>query len=262
MDFEDYTGTEMVQAEAELFEGREIIQSFLSAYGFEFHESSCLYRGRKPLPGIDGFEAEIEIDENGRATGHVFDTSFGHDDEYLLLRVMSSQGEFATEVRDAYVQVLKTIREKCSLEPGIIISPVKDAKRYKDESECAKISSRQKPKTKRPRNEVDAVNGTWLMFSKSSSSVAFETGYVSVPTPAGVPCRKGDSVYVYIGAPVNAIMFKCNVTEVAKASMFLSVEETYTSRQFPKTALSRFGTKSIRGIMPMPRLLFHNLLQT
>ena len=264
MDFNDYTGSELNQAEACLFDGRDMVPSFMEAYGFKHDTKAGLYVMRKPLNGIDGFEAQIEITEDGNVTGHVFDTSFGSDDEYLLLRVTSSQGEFAKEIRNAYVDVLRGIREKCSLEPGFMLDPIKDAKRYEvvDTEPVEKASKPQKRKANTKKKKTGDVDNVWLMFLKERNSFAFEIDHVTTSIPLGVECNIGDIVYVYIGAPTNAIMYKCTVESADIGVLDLSVAESYTSRSFPKAFLARYGVKNVRGMMPMPKLLYDNIAKS
>ena len=56
------------------------------------------------------FRAVITIDSAGHLSGSVYEIAT--QDEYLPLRVESMDG-FAAEVRNAYIEILKDIKEKC-----------------------------------------------------------------------------------------------------------------------------------------------------
>lgn len=57
------------------------------------------------------FKAIVNIDSLGCVTGEVYDLE--NDDEYLPLRVDANQGEFVNEIRNAYEEILKNIRDNC-----------------------------------------------------------------------------------------------------------------------------------------------------
>ncbi len=59
----------------------------------------------------DSFKALIVVNSNGKVSGTVFDLE--NNDEFLPLRVESNQGAFVGEVRAAYEELLKTIRDNC-----------------------------------------------------------------------------------------------------------------------------------------------------
>ena len=68
---------------------------------------------------FDGqFKSKIEVDKNGFVRGKVYDTE--NNDEYLPLRIETSQGAFVNEVRTSYRQFLENIREKCFLKEFFI----------------------------------------------------------------------------------------------------------------------------------------------
>ena len=260
MDIFDDMGTEIIEAEARLFEDRDAVPSFFTTYGFEYDENAHIYRIRKPLPGIDDFEALIEITETGQAFGRIFDISFDNDDEYLLFRVMSSRGEFVEEVRATYIELLKDIRMACSVEQGFMLDPIKDAKPYESSNVLPVTTTKPKRrKTSTKKKDDNAADNVWLMFVKEKNSFAFEIDHVTCPIPLGIECNVGDIVYIYIGAPTNAIMYKCIVESADIGIMDLSVAESYTSRRFPKAFLARYGVKSVRGVSPMPKLLYDNI---
>ena len=63
------------------------------------------------------FKAVIRIDSAEHISGTVYEIDT--QDEYLPLRVESMDG-FAAEVRNAYIEILKDIKEKCCHENAFI----------------------------------------------------------------------------------------------------------------------------------------------
>ncbi len=59
----------------------------------------------------DLFKACITIDDSGKVSGTVFDLE--NNDEFLPLRVENNQGAFVCDVRAAYEDILKDIRDNC-----------------------------------------------------------------------------------------------------------------------------------------------------
>ena len=82
----------------------------LEEYGFVKENGS--YKLEKLFKG-DLFKAVIVINSNGQITGIVYDIE--NDDEFLPLRVegLNGHGAFVGEIREAYANILKNIREKC-----------------------------------------------------------------------------------------------------------------------------------------------------
>ena len=88
----------------------------------------------------------------------------------------------------------------------------------------------------------------------------------------GKGIRKGDTVYMYVGAPVSAILFRCLVTETdipyaygsrdltIKSLMRIRLERTYPADRFTFAALSgRYGVRAVRGPRGVPDLLLADL---
>ena len=76
----------------------------------------------------------------------------------------------------------------------------------------------------------------------------------------GAGIRKGDTVYMYVGAPVSAILYRCRVTETEipyhfeseyltiTALMTLKLERRYGAEEFTFIRLNEeFGIKAVRG---------------
>lgn len=80
----------------------------LVKYGFEKHVNSYSFSS----DFMDGdFRAVVTVDEEGNTSGKVYDTQTG--DEYSNIRVSIDDGAFVGEVRQAYENILKDIKNYC-----------------------------------------------------------------------------------------------------------------------------------------------------
>ena len=102
--------------EENIFKRAEINENALAQYGFR--QSKGIWTLERPFMNGD-FKAVISIDSAGRVSGIVYEIAT--EDEYLPLRVESMDG-FATEVRNAYIEILKDIKKKCCHE-NVFIFP-------------------------------------------------------------------------------------------------------------------------------------------
>lgn len=80
----------------------------LKAYGFEIFAN--IYTYSKTFLN-DDFKALITIDNKGEINVKVIEEAF--NEEFALLRVDSYVGAFASQVRDAYKEILLDIRDNC-----------------------------------------------------------------------------------------------------------------------------------------------------
>ena len=80
----------------------------LKKYGFKLFGRTYM---TKEMFFDNDFMAEISVSSDGRIKGKVNDTENG--EIYLPLRIKNQEGAFTGKVREAYVQLLTTIREKC-----------------------------------------------------------------------------------------------------------------------------------------------------
>lgn len=94
--------------ETKIFERRTVIESALLPYGFEKTDKGYLYT-RNFLK--DAFRALLLITAGGEITGRVIDN--GTDEEYLPIHVESQRGAYVSKVRNAYIEILKDIAQKC-----------------------------------------------------------------------------------------------------------------------------------------------------
>ena len=106
----------LLTIEENIFKRAEISKNALAQYGFR--QSKGCWTLERPLMNGD-FKAVISIDGAGHISGTVYEIAT--EDEYLPLRVESMDG-FAGEVRNAYIEILKDIKEKCCHE-NVFIFP-------------------------------------------------------------------------------------------------------------------------------------------
>ena len=102
--------------EENIFKRAEVNEKALAGYGFR--QSKGCWTLEVPFMNGD-FKAVISVDGAGHISGDVFETAT--QDIFLPLRVESMDG-FASEVRNAYMEILKDIKEKCCHE-NVFIFP-------------------------------------------------------------------------------------------------------------------------------------------
>ena len=102
--------------EENIFKRAEVNEKALAGYGFR--QSKGYWTLEAPFMNGD-FKAVISVDGAGHISGDVFETAT--QDIFLPLRVESMDG-FASEVRNAYMEILKDIKEKCCHENVFISS--------------------------------------------------------------------------------------------------------------------------------------------
>ena len=93
--------------EENIFKRTEIDKNSLAQYGFR--QSKGFWTLEVPFMNGD-FKAVITVDSVGHIFGNVYELAT--QDLFLPLRVESMDG-FASEVRNAYMEILKGIKEKC-----------------------------------------------------------------------------------------------------------------------------------------------------
>ena len=84
----------------------------------------------------------------------------------------------------------------------------------------------------------------------------------------GAGIKKGDTVFMYVGAPVSAVMYKCKVIETdipythehkyitIKALMKIRLQKRYAADRFTfETLKAEFGIYAVRGPRGIPNSL-------
>ncbi len=101
--------------EEELFRRTKIDFDKIIKYGFK--KDKALYKYSKNIMNND-FRIDIEINEDGKVKGKIFDLSFG--EEYTNFRVEGSIGSFASKVKEEFENLLKDIRSNCFIKEDFI----------------------------------------------------------------------------------------------------------------------------------------------
>ncbi len=84
--------------------------------------------------------------------------------------------------------------------------------------------------------------------------------------------KKGDTVYIYVGSPVSAILYKCKVTQTdipyeysgevnISSLMGIEIETRYDKEKCPLAKMKEFGVTTVRGVRFMPKELEEYLLK-
>lgn len=96
--------------EKEIFKRRVIQFDKLIPYGFRLEDDRYVYS----LNILnDAFRVEVIITDK-EVVGKVFDLAF--DEEYTNYRIKNQNGEFTNKVKNEFENILKDIRDKCTLE--------------------------------------------------------------------------------------------------------------------------------------------------
>lgn len=94
--------------EDEFFKKMKPNYNLLENYGFK--KENNIYKYSKVFMN-ENFKAEIEIDLEGKIIGKIIDLDM--DDEYIIFRIESQNGEFVNRVREEYEKILTDIAENC-----------------------------------------------------------------------------------------------------------------------------------------------------
>ena len=105
-----------MKIEENIFKRAEVNEKALAGYGFR--QIKDIWTLDVPFMNGD-FKAVVTVDGAGHILGNVYETAT--QDIFLPLRVESMDG-FAGEVRNAYMEILKDIKEKCCHENVFISS--------------------------------------------------------------------------------------------------------------------------------------------
>ncbi len=95
--------------EHEIFERCTILYDKLISYGFQ--KASGNYILSKVI--LDGsLRVEITISDSGMVTGKIYDVELG--EEYTHFRIVHATGEFVSQVKEAYKNILLDIQKNCT----------------------------------------------------------------------------------------------------------------------------------------------------
>lgn len=140
--------------------------------------------------------------------------------------------------------------------------PFDDIYRWLDESYLTTASKQQKQKLRPPKEWIVPANPKYYDIER-----AFESAN-EIRWKQGAGIKKGDTVFMYVAAPVSAILYKCRVTETdipfqyddkhvqMKALMKIKLQRRYKPTEFPFEKLrDEYGVFAVRG----PRGIPHSL---
>ena len=131
-----------------------------------------------------------------------------------------------------------------------------------DMSFLATASAKKKEKVRPPKEWIIPSNPKYYDIIHAFD----ETDTIDWKQGAGI--KKGDTVFMYVGAPVSAVLYKCKVTETnipyqyqdenltIKALMKIQLLKRYDSTQFTFEVLkSEYGIFAVRGPRGVPNSL-------
>ena len=131
-----------------------------------------------------------------------------------------------------------------------------------DESYLATASTQKKEKARGPKEWIVPANPKYYDIVHAFD----DTDEIEWKQGAGI--RPGDTVFLYVAAPVSAILYKCKVTETdipfqyqdenltIKALMKITLQKRYAAEEFTfETLKNEYGIFAIRGPRGVPNSL-------
>lgn len=100
--------------EDEIFKKYTVDWNWLVSYGFIKEEKGFRYVTNQ----VPGFKTIVFVFKDGHVKGTIWDT--GLDEEYVNYRIESQNGTFVSEIREAYIALLKDIRVHCFKETPFV----------------------------------------------------------------------------------------------------------------------------------------------
>lgn len=165
------------------------------------------------------FVAIITILDTNQIVGKVVDSNT--NEEFYNFRIQNSEGSFSSQVKEEYIALLMKIKKECFRFIPIVTEWVVPAnpKRY------------------------DVISH----FEKQSTIYWRQNRDIKLH----------DIVYIYMAAPISAILFQCEVIRVNFQSEFhntmeLRLLQKYEKEKFYLEKLRRFGLSSVRCMRKLP----------
>lgn len=144
--------------------------------------------------------------------------------------------------------------------------PIKEVCRWLEESYMATASSAKKQKLRPPKEWIVPANPKYFDIEQ-----AFENAD-EINWKQGAGIKKGDTVYMYVAAPVSAILYKCTVTQTdipyhrvnpnvrIKSLMRIRLQKRYAPDRFTFERLGKeYGIHAVRGPRGVPQSLSETL---
>ena len=140
--------------------------------------------------------------------------------------------------------------------------PFADICRWLDDSYRATASKEKKQRLRPPKEWIIPANPKYYDIEQ-----AFENAD-EIEWKQGAGIKKGDTVYIYVAAPVSAILYKCRVTEKEipfpyddgnvrmKALMKIKLQKRFAPDRFTFAVLGKdYGILAVRGPRGVPHSL-------
>ena len=165
------------------------------------------------------FDVMISISKSGTVSGTMIDKTTS--EEFLNFRLQNLEGTFISKIKEEYTNLLVDIKEKCF--------------QYTPKENYWVVPANTK--------HYDVMN-----HFKNQDTITWRQS-------ANIELH--DIVYIYIGSPISAIMFKCEAVKVNFVgehanTMELKCLEKYQEGQYPLVKLRAFDLKAIRGTRKVP----------
>lgn len=140
--------------------------------------------------------------------------------------------------------------------------PMREVELRLDESFAVTASSKKKQKLRPAKEWLVPANPRYYDIERAFD----EADEIDWKQGAGI--RTGDTVFVYVGAPVSAVLYKCEVTKTdipfdfsnealtIRSLMRIKLIKRYDGGEFPFARLrDEFGVYAVRGPRGVPRAL-------
>ena len=145
--------------------------------------------------------------------------------------------------------------------------PFEDICRWIDESYMVTASAKTRQKARPPKEWIIPANPKYYDIV-GAFKVADEIDWKQ-----GAGIKKGDTVYMYVAAPISAVLYKCRVTDTdipfsldegnvhIKSLMRIKLVKCYKPEQFTFEKLGKdYGIYAIRGPRGIPEKLIRDLM--
>lgn len=214
--------------EAGIFTNLKPQNSKLITFGFQQKDNFFEYTTNIPETN---FAVIIIVNATGEVTGKIIDTDYHA--EYTNFRVENNLGSFAASIKEKYVDLLQNIAKNCFS--------------YAPTTTGAKWLVPANP------NYFDLEKA----FSENETIIWKQTTHI----------KENDVVYLYVTAPVSAIIYKCLVVKVnqsypyrdkniaMKYVMHIHLMTKYDKQAYTLETLKKYGVTSVRGPRHVPDTL-------
>ena len=225
-----------MQLEEEIFKQYHFKEDQLLNYGFTPIKDQFYFQKRLPKKN---FKAQITVTTANQVTGKVIDLDL--NEEYLPLH-SNQHGKFVDKIRSSYRALLKDIRSQCFTKTSIYPTGLQHYWLI--------------PANPKYFDIMNAFNNVDNIIWKQSTKI-----------------KPNDIVFMYVGAPISAIIYQCQVLEVNlpyhEQNKYLKINHvmrikkllSYPSDEYTYKKLADYNVKAIRGPRHVPQSLLKDLLK-